>query len=114
MLEPEPERIYPDAVRRRQESAVNTLLVCVDGRVDPGALLPGAITLDELERRQDEFEHDRELVFYSVRPSDDELLELAREWHRRGFDRAKVLVGGVEAWKASGYPTSGQEPRVTT
>jgi NhaP-type Na+/H+ or K+/H+ antiporter/rhodanese-related sulfurtransferase len=44
------------------------------------------------------------IVLYCTCPSEETSGRAARELKRRGFPRARALVGGLEAWRAAGLP----------
>lgn len=98
-------RVDPDAMRRKIEAATGALLVCAhddEAQID-AVLLEGAITLDDLERRREHLTSDQEIVFYCDGAADEAALERAHEWRAAGFDRAKILEGGVVAARNSGF-----------
>lgn len=98
------ERVDPDAVRRKLEAGTGALLVVahVDEAQADAVLLEGAITLAEVLARREHLTSDQEIIFYCDDAADEAALERAREWRQRGFDRAKILEGGVVAALASG------------
>jgi len=59
-----------------------------------------SISLIEFEARLSSIPADREIVFYDYAPMDELASRCASEYEQRGYSRAKVLSGGVEAWHA--------------
>lgn len=95
-----PDRISVEEVRRKQLDGEPVLLVGVCPRRSYECLhLAGAIPLDELERHCMGKGH--EIVFYGEDASVD---RTASEWFDRGYINAKLLDGGIAAWKRAGYP----------
>jgi rhodanese-related sulfurtransferase len=73
----------------------------------PGALL---LDLDEIDKRADEFPDDRDIVLYCACPNEESARRAAQILLSRGYKRARPLVGGIDAWIASGravnHPTA--------
>jgi membrane protein DedA with SNARE-associated domain/rhodanese-related sulfurtransferase len=73
----------------------------------PGAML---LDLDEIDARADEFSDDRDIVLYCACPNEESARRAAQILLARGFKRARPLVGGLDAWIASGravnHPTA--------
>ncbi|HET6676285.1 MAG TPA: VTT domain-containing protein [Nitrospiraceae bacterium] len=67
-----------------------------DGAI-PGAL---AIPADEISDRYRELPSNRDIVAYCACPGDVASATVVRFLHAQGLVRAKVLKGGVEAWRA--------------
>lgn len=65
--------------------------------------LEGAISLNEFHRRKDTFPKDENVIFYCACPHDETATNEARECFKEGFVNAKILQGGVEAWRHAGY-----------
>lgn len=85
--------------------ASDALLVCAYDSEEKFASnhLHGAIPLEELQSQEDNLSRHRELIFYCACPNDESSTQLAEEYQERGFDNAKVLRGGVDAWKKAGF-----------
>lgn len=98
------ERVDPDAMRRKLDAGTGALLVCAheDEEQASAVLLEGAITLQELRGRREHLTSDQEIVFYCDCAADEVALERAHEWRAAGFDRAKILEGGMAAARSSG------------
>jgi rhodanese-related sulfurtransferase len=68
------------------------------------------LDLDEIDARADEFSDDRDIVLYCACPNEESARRAAQILLARGFKRARPLVGGLDAWIASGravnHPTA--------
>jgi membrane protein DedA with SNARE-associated domain/rhodanese-related sulfurtransferase len=73
---------------------------------DP-AIIRGAIhvAMEDLDTRQQEFARDREIVIYCDCPNEVSSAKTALLLRRKGFDRVRPLLGGIEAWRKGNYPT---------
>src|SRR6187549_3311650 len=65
----------------------------------PGAMM---LDLDEIDSRAGEFPNDRDIVLYCACPNEESARRAAQILLSRGFKRARPLVGGIDAWIASG------------
>ena len=78
------------------------LVVCAES--DPAKCekmkIDGAIAFIEFEARLGSISTGREIVFYDSAPMDEVASRRASEYEQRGYSRAKVLSGGMEAWNA--------------
>lgn len=72
---------------------------------DP-SVIQGAIQLsmDDVEKRLDEFPKDREIVVYCSCPNEVSSARLALRLQRKGFARVRPLLGGIDAWREQKYP----------
>jgi membrane protein DedA with SNARE-associated domain/rhodanese-related sulfurtransferase len=79
---------------------------------DP-TLIQGAIhlTMDDLEKRVDEFPRDRDIIIYCSCPNEVSSARVALQLQKKGFTRVRPLLGGIDAWRELNYPT---EPRGAT
>lgn len=73
---------------------------------DP-AIIRGAIhvAMEDLEARHQEFSRDREIVIYCDCPNEASSAKTALLLRRKGFNRVRPLLGGIEAWRKGNYPT---------
>ncbi len=69
--------------------------------------LEGAISLGEFRRRIESFPKDENVIFYCACPHDECATQQAKRYYRQGFVNAKILAGGVEAWRKAGYAVIG-------
>ena len=67
------------------------------------------MTMDEVERRQQEIPRDRDIILYCSCPNEASSARMALLLHRNGIVRVRPLLGGIDAWRERNYPT---EPRV--
>ena len=78
------------------------LVVCAES--DPAKCermkIEGAMSLIEFEARLSSISAGREIVFYDFEPMNEVASRRASEYEQRGYSRAKVLSGGMEAWNA--------------
>src|SRR6266704_2975246 len=70
-------------------------------------LIRGAlhVTMDEVERRQDEIPQDRDIILYCSCPNEVSSARVALLLHRKGILRVRPLLGGIDAWRERNYPT---------
>jgi len=76
----------------------------IDERSIPGAL---RIQLSEVSDRARDLPRDREIVLYCNCPNEVSAAKAARMLAAQGFQRARPLAGGLEAWVESADPPSG-------
>jgi rhodanese-related sulfurtransferase len=71
-----------------------------------GMMVAGAVqmTPDEVDRRHLEIPRDRDLVLYCSCPSEAAAASVALMLRQRGLTRVRPLLGGIDAWRARGYP----------
>jgi len=71
-----------------------------------GAKVQGALemTPHELTLRHREIPRDRDVVLYCGCPREESAAAMARMLRERGVTRARPLLGGIEAWRARGFP----------
>jgi membrane protein DedA with SNARE-associated domain len=76
-------------------------------------LIQGALhmTMDEVERRQQEIPRDRDIILYCSCPNEVSSARVALRLQRKGISRVRPLLGGIDAWRGRNYPT---ELRVAT
>lgn len=115
----EPIRISPEEAVKKvqpgQPGQQSSLLVCAYENEDKARAfrLEGAITLAELEARQETIPDYVELIFYCACPNDETATARATEWLEEGFPHTRVLAGGVEAWKEAGFQMAQPAPKET-
>ena len=63
----------------------------------------GAISLNEFLKRKDSLPKDENVIFYCACPHDEGATRQAQKYFREGFTNARILQGGVNAWKEAGY-----------
>jgi len=99
-------RVTPDELFAQQEAGHAVLVVdlrhpnAIESKVR-GAL---QMTPDELRGRAAELPRDREVVLYCGCPNEGSAAQMALLLRARGFRSARPLLGGIDAWRARGYP----------
>jgi rhodanese-related sulfurtransferase len=103
-------RITVDELRQEQEAGVS--LIILDLRSDAELerdplLIRGALhmTMDEVELRQHEIPRDRDIILCCSCPNEVSSARLALSLQRKGFQRVRPLLGGIDAWRGRNYPT---------
>ncbi|HVG02149.1 MAG TPA: DedA family protein/thiosulfate sulfurtransferase GlpE [Nitrospira sp.] len=73
--------------------------------LDPETI-PGAInfTMEEIEHRHHEIPRDRDIVLYCTCPNEVSSARTAFLLKKKGIDRVRPLVGGLDAWRERNYP----------
>ncbi len=73
--------------------------------------IPGAITVDPKNLRVDllAIEPDSEVIVYCACPNEYTAAKLAKALVDHGFKRVRPLLGGIDAWKAAGFPVEAVE-----
>lgn len=102
-------RITPETLRERMTSGEEVLLVDVRQPLDLLAhseMIPGAkrIPPKELLENPSLIPKEKDAVVYCTCPSDKTSKEILQKALALGFSRIKFLEGGLDAWKAKGYP----------
>jgi rhodanese-related sulfurtransferase len=99
------QRIKPKPAHQDLVEQPDTLLVCAYDSEEKFQQnhLEGAMPLGHFKAREDSIDHDREVIFYCDCPNDELSDKLAKEYRQAGFQNAKSLEGGVEAWKKAGF-----------
>ena len=77
----------------------------IDLEQDP-AIIRGAVhmAMEDLEIRHQEFSRDREIVIYCDCPNEVSSAKTALLLRRKGFNRVRPLLGGIDAWRKGNYP----------
>lgn len=102
-------RITVAELRQKVEAGENPVILDLRSaqelEQDP-SVIEGAIhlLLDDVERRRDEFPHDRDIVVYCSCPNEATAAKVALMLQRKGFTRVRPLLGGIGAWRAENYP----------
>jgi membrane protein DedA with SNARE-associated domain/rhodanese-related sulfurtransferase len=99
-------RVTPDELFGQMESGQAVLVVdlrhpnAIDSKVR-GAL---QMTPEELRLREADLPRDRDVVLYCGCPNEGSAAQMALLLKARGFRSARPLLGGIDAWRARGYP----------
>jgi membrane protein DedA with SNARE-associated domain/rhodanese-related sulfurtransferase len=108
--------------------SIDELKELIDGGIDPviidarGATarqfesaIPGALVYDHAAPGQlmDSLDKDSHIVVYCSCPNDVTAAQVAKAFLANGFDRARPLAGGLDAWNAhhGALPDPGEAPR---
>ena len=77
-------------------------------------LIPGAIPVkpEEFESCLGNVGHDSEIVLYCTCPNEETSLDVYSKLVKRGFQRVKVLTGGLPAWKRENLPLQDLYPEL--
>lgn len=100
-------RISPEELHRLMDEGHDPVILDVrsnanralDLRRIPGAI---AVDFDTIEAEIERLPRDREVVVYCACPNEASAAKLAALLRRRGFERARPLQGGIDAWQAAG------------
>jgi rhodanese-related sulfurtransferase len=65
--------------------------------------LEGAISLSDFRKQKDSLPKDENIIFYCACPHDEAATKEARQYFGEGFTNARILQGGVDAWKEAGF-----------
>ena len=107
-----PLHIQPELLRSRLDSGAKVGVIdLLRFEEDPEgvAAIPGAVRLDPLELRRKKrvvMPPDVNLVLYCRSKNSFVSARVAAEMRKHGVDNIYVLAGGLEGWKALGFPLS--------
>ena len=87
----------------RSSAAAEEDPVVIQGAVHVG--------LEEIESRLSAFPKDRDIIVYCSCPNEVSSARLALRLKRKGFNRVRPLLGGIDAWREQDYPL---EARITS
>lgn len=105
----EQHRVTPEALRERMMSGEEVFILDVRQPLDLLAhseMIPGAkrIPPKELLENPSLIPKEKDAVVYCTCPSDKTSKEILHKAFALGFIRVRFLEGGLDAWKAKGYP----------
>jgi rhodanese-related sulfurtransferase len=106
-----PRGIDPTQAREKVRAGQATL-VCAYDRDDRcrDIMLEDSVMLSRWPAARTE--KDREIIFYCEDEGEETSRKRVEEYQRLGYRNSRYLVGGVEAWKKSGYPLAAEvEPQ---
>jgi|SRR5580704_7979035 rhodanese-related sulfurtransferase len=106
--------ITPEALHGLLASKHDVLVVDVRQPLDllgHSVIIPGSerIAPREVQENPSVLPKDRDVVVYCTCPSDETSRSILHKALGLGFLRIKFLKGGLEAWKASGFPVEPYE-----
>ncbi|MBV8630795.1 MAG: rhodanese-like domain-containing protein [Silvibacterium sp.] len=101
--------ITPEALHALLDAKKDVLVLDVRQPLDvltDSQIIPGAKRLDpqDVMNNPSLIPSDRDSVVYCTCPSDESAQIILRQALDLNISRAKLLKGGLEAWKAKGYP----------
>ncbi|HEV2318289.1 MAG TPA: DedA family protein/thiosulfate sulfurtransferase GlpE [Verrucomicrobiae bacterium] len=102
-------KITPAELGQMLDTGQNPLILDVrpvaELEQDP-AIIRGAVHLamEDLETRHHEFARDREIIIYCDCPNEVSSAKTALLLRRKGFNRVRPLLGGIDAWRKANYP----------
>jgi membrane protein DedA with SNARE-associated domain/rhodanese-related sulfurtransferase len=103
-------RITVDELHQKLEAGETLMILDLRPRAEleqnPSSI-QGALhmTMDEVEHRQQEIPHDRDIILYCSCPNEVSSARVALRLQRKGYSRVRPLLGGIEAWRKRNYPT---------
>jgi membrane protein DedA with SNARE-associated domain/rhodanese-related sulfurtransferase len=102
-------RITVAELRQKLDAGENPVILDMRSREeleDDPSVIRGAIhlVLDEVERRRNDFPHDRDIIVYCSCPDEATAAKVALLLQRRGFTRVRPLLGGISAWREGNHP----------
>jgi membrane protein DedA with SNARE-associated domain/rhodanese-related sulfurtransferase len=103
-------RITVDELHQKQEAGENPMILDLRPRIEleqNPSLIRGAhhMSMDEVERRQQEIPRDRDVILYCSCPNEVSSARVALALRRNGISRVRPLLGGIDAWRERNYPT---------
>ena len=102
-------KISVDELKRRMDAGDPVTVVDVrhplTRELDPESI-PGAInfTMEEIEHRHHEIPRDRDIVLYCSCPDEVSSARTAFLLKKKGIDRVRPLIGGLDAWRERKFP----------
>jgi membrane protein DedA with SNARE-associated domain/rhodanese-related sulfurtransferase len=104
-------RVAPQELKRLMDAGEDVFVVDLRGKVDfetDPMVIPGALRMDpsDLEDRDPEIPREREIVLYCTCPNEVTSARVALSLHRRGIWRVRPLDGGLQGWRAAGFPVT--------
>jgi rhodanese-related sulfurtransferase len=101
-------RITPDELYRQMDAGHDPVILDVRSRPRQALdfrRIPGAIAVDMAALGEEiaRLPRDRDIVVYCACPNEASAAKLAGILVRRGFERARPLLGGIDAWASAGY-----------
>jgi membrane protein DedA with SNARE-associated domain len=110
-------RITVDELHQKQEAGENPMILDLRPQFEleqNPSLIRGALhmSMDEIERRQQEIPRDRDVILYCSCPNEVSSARVALALRRNGISRVRPLLGGIDAWRGRNYPVESRAPGV--
>ena len=104
-------RITVDELHQKQQAGENPVILDLRslGEVEQNPLLiQGALhmTMEEVQLREPEIPRDRDIILYCSCPNEVTSARVALLLRRKGIQRVRPLLGGIDAWRERNYPTT--------
>ena len=107
-------RISPEELSDKLKAGEDILLVDLQGRphhATEAVAIPGAVRINP--RRLEQYGHvemspSREVVLYCNCPGEFTSARVARALQKKGIQRVRPLAGGLQAWRARGFPVTSE------
>jgi len=102
-------RITVDELRKKQQAGDQLAILDLRSRLelekDP-SVISGAFHMspDEVETRHAEIPRDRDIILYCSCPNEVTSARVALLLRRKGIERVRPLLGGIDAWRERDYP----------
>jgi len=102
-------RITVDELRKKQQEGEQLAILDLRSRLelekDP-SVISGAFHMspDEVETRHAEIPRDRDIILYCSCPNEVTSARVALLLRRKGIERVRPLLGGIDAWRERDYP----------
>ncbi|HTD88751.1 MAG TPA: DedA family protein/thiosulfate sulfurtransferase GlpE [Candidatus Binatia bacterium] len=112
-------RVSVDELRNKQQAGERLTILDLRSRLeleqDP-SVISGAfhISPDEIETRHAEIPRDRDIVLYCSCPNEVTSARVALLLRRKGIERVRPLLGGIDAWRERKYPMDQQSVSITS
>lgn len=102
-------RITPAELKQLMDGGHRSVVVDLRGSLDHVAdpyTIPGAlrISAEELELRHQDIPRDQDVILFCACPNEATAARMALMLKRRGINRVRPLLGGIEAWRELAYP----------
>ena len=107
-------RITPEQLRDRLNAGENILIVDLQGRLkhrEQPVAIPGAVRIDPrrlAEYRDVEISPSQEVVLYCDCPAEFTSARVALALRQKGVEHVRPLAGGLQAWRARGFPVTSE------
>jgi rhodanese-related sulfurtransferase len=104
-------RITAPELRQMQSAGKDMVIVDLRAAAEferDKSVIQGAvrINVDEVEHRHHEIPRDRDIILYCSCPNEVTSARVALLLRKKGIDRIRPLLGGIDAWRQLGYPVS--------
>lgn len=102
-------RISPEHLKTKVDAGERPVILDVrtrEGMTEFPFVIPGSLVIpaEEIDSRRREIPGDRELVVYCSCANELMSARVALKLNREGIERIHALEGGIDAWKAHGFP----------